>query len=54
MADVCLYLIRLAEVCSVNLPEAILDKISKNSVKYPAHVVAGSANKYTEYDQPPT
>ncbi|WOL04285.1 hypothetical protein Cni_G13006 [Canna indica] len=36
LSDVLLYLIRLSDMCGVNLGEAALKKIVKNAVKYPA------------------
>ncbi|KAH3886234.1 hypothetical protein DPMN_010235 [Dreissena polymorpha] len=44
-----LYLVRLAEKCHVNLPEAVMKKIQQNRNKYPASVVYGRSEKYTEY-----
>jgi dCTP diphosphatase len=49
LADVLCYLIRLADVCQVDLSEAVLGKISKNAEKYPAHKAYGSCAKYTAY-----
>ena len=39
MSDVLLYLVRLADKCDVNLADAVQQKIQKNAVKYPAHLV---------------
>ncbi len=49
MADVFLYLLRLADKLNINLLKAADDKISKNELKYPAEKVKGSSKKYTEY-----
>ena len=49
MADVLLYLVRLADKLDVDLLAAAERKLAKNAVKYPAEVVRGSAKKYTEY-----
>ncbi|KAL9645859.1 hypothetical protein ABK040_003589 [Willaertia magna] len=49
LSDVLVYLIRLADVCKVDLPSAALKKIEKNAIKYPSHLVKGSAEKYTAY-----
>lgn len=35
IADVALYLIRLASVLKIDLNEAIVDKLARNSIKYP-------------------
>lgn len=48
LADVLLYLVRLADKCAIDLPAAAQRKISRNGVKYPAALARGSAKKYTE------
>lgn len=50
LSDVLIYLIRLSEKCQVDLPAAVMRKISKNKEKYPASKVWGSSKKYTEYE----
>lgn len=50
MADVFIYLVRLADTLDVDLLELAAAKQDKNIEKYPAHLVRGSARKYTEYD----
>ncbi|OSX78254.1 hypothetical protein BU14_0115s0024 [Porphyra umbilicalis] len=47
LADVTLYLIRLADVCGVDLPAAVHRKVGLNGVKYPARRARGRATKYT-------
>lgn len=49
LADVAIYLIRLADVCKVNLPKAIEKKMQINATRYPVDKVFGSCKKYTEY-----
>lgn len=49
IADVFLYLIRLADKLGVNLFEAADRKIKINQTKYPADRVRGSAKKYSQY-----
>jgi dCTP diphosphatase len=49
LADILLYLVRLADKLDVDLPEAALRKLEKNADKYPAEQVRGSAKKYSEY-----
>ncbi|XP_075251262.1 dCTP pyrophosphatase 1-like [Convolutriloba macropyga] len=51
LSDVLLYLVRLAQVCKVDLSEAVKAKIEKNSKKYPADLVRGKWAKYTEYKE---
>ena len=48
LADVQIYLIRLADKLDVDLLEAVREKIVRNTEKYPANVFKGSARKYTE------
>jgi len=49
LADILLYLVRLADKLDVNLLEAALHKLEKNALKYPVEKVRGSAKKYSEY-----
>lgn len=49
LADVLLYLVRLADKLDVDLMQAAKDKLDVNSRKYPAEQVRGSSRKYTEY-----
>ena len=49
MADVLIYLVRLADVCAIDLPSAVKRKIELNSVKYPVENSFGSNKKYTAY-----
>eukprot|EP01043_Picozoa_sp_COSAG02_P000514 COSAG02_NODE_9_length_59728_cov_36.104714_37_plen_60_part_00 len=44
-----LYLVRLADVCDIDLAAAVLQKIEKNSAKYDPRLCKGSSAKYTEY-----
>lgn len=50
IADVQLYLIRLADKVGVDIATAIEQKIKKNEAKYPAEKVKGSSKKYSEYE----
>ena len=49
LADVFLYLLRLADKLNVDLLDAAARKIELNAHKYPAAKVRGSAKKYNEY-----
>jgi dCTP diphosphatase len=51
MADIFVYLLRLADKLDIDLLAAADRKITMNARKYPADSVRGSAKKYTEYDQ---
>ena len=48
MADILLYLIRLADGLDVDLLAAARDKLALNSQKYPIDKARGSSRKYTE------
>jgi len=50
LADVFIYLLRIADKLDVDLVAAANDKIVLNEKKYPADRVRGDARKYTEYD----
>jgi len=49
LADILLYLVRLADKLGVDLRAASLHKLEKNDRKYPADKVRGSSKKYSEY-----
>src|SRR5688500_11225169 len=49
LADVFIYLLRLADRLDVDLTRAAEDKIALNERKYPAERVRGDARKYSEY-----
>lgn len=49
MADVLVYLVRLADKLDVDLLAAAAQKIEKNALKYPAAQVRGSMKKYSDY-----
>lgn len=49
MADIFVYLLRLADKLDVDLFEVAEHKIQLNEEKYPADMVRGSAKKYTDY-----
>jgi NTP pyrophosphatase (non-canonical NTP hydrolase) len=48
LADVLLYLVRLASVLGVDLDDAARKKLAKNAAKYPIAAAYGSSRKYTE------
>jgi dCTP diphosphatase len=48
MADVLLYLVRLADRLDVDLVGAAMDKLAINAKKYPVELAKGNAKKYTE------
>jgi dCTP diphosphatase len=50
MADILLYLLRLADRLQVDLLKAVEEKFALNERRYPADKVRGSARKYSEYE----
>ena len=51
VADIQIYLIRIADKLSVDIPSAVDRKLEINAAKYPREKVKGSAKKYSDYDQ---
>jgi NTP pyrophosphatase (non-canonical NTP hydrolase) len=49
LADVLLYLVRIADELGIDLHAAARAKMTRNAAKYPAEKARGSARKYTEY-----
>jgi NTP pyrophosphatase (non-canonical NTP hydrolase) len=49
LADILIYLVRLADKLNVDLIEAVRKKIKINEQKYPAEKVRGKSKKYSEY-----
>jgi dCTP diphosphatase len=49
IADILVYLLRIVHKADIDLEAVVLDKIKKNSEKYPAGVVKGSSKKYDQY-----
>ena len=49
LADVLLYLVRLADKCDIDLSAVTAKKLRRNAEKYPADRVRGSSKKYNEY-----
>lgn len=49
MADVFIYLIRLADQLDIDLLAAAREKMAINNKKYPAELCAGKSDKYTRY-----
>lgn len=49
LADTFVYLMRIAEVCGIDLIQAANAKIDLNAQKYPVEKCKGSNAKYTEY-----
>ena len=49
IADVQVYLVRLADQLNIDILAAVEQKMTKNRAKYPADLVRGSAKKYSDY-----
>lgn len=49
IADVQVYLVRLADKLGIDIGSAVETKMRINAEKYPADKVRGSARKYTDY-----
>lgn len=49
LADILIYLVRIADKFDIDLHHAALNKLQRNAEKYPAARVRGRANKYNEY-----
>jgi dCTP diphosphatase len=48
LADVLIYLVRLADKLDIDLLVAARDKIAENATKYPVDKARGSTRKYTD------
>lgn len=51
LADTLVYLLRIAEVCGIDLIAAANTKIGLNALKYPVEKAKGSNAKYTAYQE---
>lgn len=49
LADILLYLVRLADRVDIDLREAALLKLEKNTLKYPTERACGSTKKYSGF-----
>ena len=50
VADVLIYLVRLADTLDIDLMHAVNEKLALNRQKYPAEKVRGDSRKYDEYE----
>lgn len=48
LADVCILILRFAEMNGIDISESIIRKIKKNEQKYPVNKSKGSNKKYSE------
>lgn len=49
LADCLWALLRLADVCTIDLSASLEEKVALAAVKYPADLASGRADKYTAY-----
>lgn len=49
IADIQIYLVRLADKLGISIADAVNRKVIENERRYPAEKVFGSARKYSEY-----
>ena len=49
LADIFIYLLRIASKLDINLEEAALNKLDQNEIKYPVEKARGNAKKYNEF-----
>ncbi|KAI3794892.1 hypothetical protein L1987_37533 [Smallanthus sonchifolius] len=56
LSDVLLYLVRLSDICGVDLGKAVLRKLEINATKYPVKLSKGSSKKHNQIinSLPPT
>ncbi|XP_065876805.1 uncharacterized protein [Euphorbia lathyris] len=45
LSDVLLYLVRLSDICGIDLGKAALRKVELNAIKYPVGICRGSSKK---------
>ena len=49
LADIFIYLLRIASKLDINLEEAALEKLLQNEIKYPIEKSKGNSKKYNEF-----
>jgi dCTP diphosphatase len=49
LADIFIYLLRIAEKLEIDLEEAALQKLDLNEIKYPVDKSKGNSKKYNEF-----
>lgn len=49
LADILIYLVRLADKSGIDLDDAVTRKLAANATKYPPDQARGNAKKYTEF-----
>lgn len=51
LADILQYVIRMADILEISLPEALWRKLRENEGRYPVALARGNAKKYTEFTE---
>jgi dCTP diphosphatase len=51
LADILIYLVRIADKLDIDLHRAAVEKLQRNAEKYPAEKVRGKSSKYSEYPE---
>ena len=51
LADILQYIIRMADILDISLPEALWRKLRENEARYPVALARGNAKKYTEFTE---
>ena len=51
VADIFIYLLRLADMLDIDLEEAVINKMKMNADKYPVELSKGNATKYNKRDE---
>ncbi|KAJ7961655.1 dCTP pyrophosphatase 1 [Quillaja saponaria] len=54
LSDVLLYLVRLSDICGIDLGKAALRKVELNAIKYPLTLCNGTANQQNHTTTSPT
>ena len=49
VADIFVYLLRIASKANIDVEKAIYQKLQKNALKYPVHLSKGNSKKYDEF-----
>ncbi len=49
IADIFIYLLRIAMRTNIDIEEAVINKMKKNAEKYPLEKSKGNAKKYTDF-----
>jgi dCTP diphosphatase len=52
VADIQIYLIRLADVLDIDIFSEVVNKLELNESRYPESLARGNSTKYTEFENP--